>query len=179
LLVARRNGSATVIAAIFVASYLLASLWNILFGRLADRYGRLLPVIGGFAVAGALLPTLPVIGPVVPLAVAATITGSAVSGIWTPTAAMVSDGAAAGASGQAVAVATMNAAWAAGGAAGAVVVSGLADAAGFGLPFDLVGAMCAAAALVCGAVYWRHSARWSPQLVSGPPVEGDFPDGRV
>src|SRR5262249_28340354 len=114
LLVARRHGSAAVIAAIFISSYLLASFWNIVFGRVADRAGRLVPLTAGFAVAAGVLPVLPLMTSVVPLAVATVIAGSVASGMWTPTAAMVTDNAEGDPSSQAVPVATLNAAWAAG-----------------------------------------------------------------
>ena len=52
----------------------------------------------------ALLPVLPRVGALFPLAVAAVIAGSAASGLWSPTAAIVVDGAVPGPSGQAVAV---------------------------------------------------------------------------
>jgi len=152
LLVSRRQGTAAAIAAIFVASYLLASLWNILSGRVADRVGRLIPIAVGFAVAAAILPLLPSVGSLFPLGVATVLAGSAASGLWTPTAAMVADAADSASSGQAVAVAATNASWAAGGTIGALAVSRMADALGFSVPFILVGALCALAALGCLAM---------------------------
>ena len=158
LLVTLHRGASATIAAIFVTSYLLAAGWNVLLGRLADRIGRLIPVIGGFIVAAALLPVLPAVGGLFPLAVAAVIAGSAASGLWSPTAAIVADGALPGPTGQAVAVATMNAAWAAGGAVGAVGVAGIADASGLGLPFALVGGLCALAAMASVLTHlWPNS----------------------
>jgi MFS family permease len=156
LLVTLRHGASATIAAIFVVSYLLAAGWNVLLGRLADRIGRLIPVIGGFILAAALLPVLPRVGALLPLAVAAVIAGSAASGLWSPTAAIVVDGAVPGPSGQAVAVATMNAAWAAGGAVGAIGVAGIADASGLSLPFALVGGLCALAATASILTHWRN-----------------------
>jgi predicted MFS family arabinose efflux permease len=156
LLVTLHRGASATIAAIFVTSYLLAAGWNVLLGRLADRVGRLIPVIGGFIVAAAVLPVLPAMGALVPLAVAAVIAGSAASGLWSPTAAIVADGAVPGPSGQAVAVATMNAAWAAGGAIGAVGLARIADAGGLGLPFVLVGGLCALAAMASVLTH-RHN----------------------
>jgi MFS family permease len=156
LLVTLHHGASVTIAAIFVMSYLLAAAWNVLLGRLADRIGRLIPVIVGFIVAAASLPLLPALGAPFPLAVAAVIAGSTASGLWSPTAAIVADGPVPGPSGQAVAVATMNAAWAAGGAVGAVGVAGIADASGLGLPFALVGGLCALAAIASVLTHWRN-----------------------
>ena len=152
LLIARRLGSAAAIAAIFVASYLLASLWNVMLGRVADRVGRLVPVMVGFALAAGILPFLPSFSSLIPLGIATVVVGSSASGLWTPTAAMVADGAEPAPSGQAVAVSVTNASWAAGGALGAVVMSRLADSVGFSVPFLLVGTLCAVAALLCLAM---------------------------
>lgn len=157
LLIARRLGSAAWIAAIFVSSYLLASVWNLVLGRAADRFGRLIPLFAGFALAAVVLPLLPSLGLLPVLGVATVLGGSAASGLWTPTAAMVADEAQAAPSSQAVAVAVTNAAWAAGGTFGALVLSRIADTFGFTPPFFLAGLLCAGAA-VGSLVAWRASA---------------------
>jgi predicted MFS family arabinose efflux permease len=149
LLIARRLGSAAAIAAVFVTSYLLASLWNVVLGRVADRVGRLVPVMVGFAVAAGILPFLPSFSSLIPLGIATVVVGSSASGLWTPTAAMVADRADSAPSSQAVAVSVTNASWAAGGAIGAIAMSRIADSVGFAVPFLLVGALCAVAALLC------------------------------
>jgi MFS family permease len=163
LLVARDRGSSSVIAIVFVGSYFLAASWNVLLGRVADRIGRLIPVITGFVVTAALLPVLPTIGLLAPLTVTAVLAASVVSGLWTPTAAMVTDVAEPGPSGHAVAIATMNAAWAAGGAVGSIALSGLADKLGFVPSFALAGVLCGLAAVVSGAAYLSSggSDQWS------------------
>jgi len=153
LLVVRVHGTAAVIAAIMAISYLIGSVLQVTMGRVADRFGRLLPTLCGFAVAAACLPSLPFWTSVAALAVTAMVAIAFLSSLWTPTAAMVSDGADGGPSGQAVAVATLNASWAAGAATGAVVASSIAQAIGFELPFALLGALCAVSALV---LYFRY-----------------------
>ena len=158
LVVAQRRGSAEVIAAIFAASYLLAAFLNIFLGRLSDRFGRLIPTFIGFAISAALFPLLPQFGSLVPLAIVSVLAAAALSALWTPTAAMVSDGADSGPSGQAVGVATMNAAWAAGGASGPVLAAWLADVTGFVWPFALAGGLCAASAVVLLLGYKRREA---------------------
>jgi MFS family permease len=145
LLVYRLQGSATVIAAILALSYLVGAALQIVMGRLSDRFGRLLPTLCGFAIAAVCLPTLPFWAGVAVLGAVAVVAIACVSSLWTPTAAMVSDGADHGPSGQAVAVATLNAAGAAG---GAVAASSIAQATGFPLPFALLGGLCATSALV-------------------------------
>ncbi len=167
LLIARRQGTAAAIATIFVASYLLASLWNILLGRIADRVGRLVPVMVGFTLAAAIMPLLPAIGSLVVLASATVLASSAASGLWTPTAAIVSDAAGAEPSSQAVAVAATNAAWAAGGAVGAVALSRIADASGFAVPFVLVGIVCAVAAIISLVTLLRDQARTQTERSPG------------
>jgi MFS family permease len=155
LLVAHRKGGAGVIAAILAVSYLLAALLNVFLGRVSDRFGRLLPTLVGLAIAAALLPVIPVLGPLHVLFIVSVGAQSVISSLWTPTAAMVSDGAEGTAAGQAVGVATMNAAWAAGGASGPVLAAWLADVAGFPLPFALAGGLCAAGAVVVLVAYRR------------------------
>ena len=148
LLVSHLLGSAVVIAAILALSYLLGSILQVMMGRAADRFGRLIPTLFGLVVAMVCLPTLPLWPGVTMLAATAVIAISFISSLWTPTAAMVSDGADGGPSGQAVAVATLNAAWAAGAAVGAVAASSIAQATGFRFPFVLLGGLCAFGALV-------------------------------
>jgi MFS family permease len=155
LLVAHRGGGAGVIAAILAVSYLIAALLNVYLGRISDRFGRLLPTLIGLAIAAALLPVIPFLGPLYLLFIVSVAAQSMISALWTPTAAMVSDGAEGTAAGQAVGVATMNAAWAAGGATGPVLAAWLADAAGFPLPFALAAGLCAASAVVVLVAYRR------------------------
>jgi MFS family permease len=148
LLVVNRGGGAATIAAILALGYLVAAFLNVFLGRLSDRFGRQMPTLVGMAIAAALLPSLPFLGSLIGLAIVTVIAQSAISALWTPTAAMVSDGADSGATGQAVGVATMNAAWAAGGAGGPVLAAWLAAATGFVWPFALAGGLCAASAVV-------------------------------
>ncbi|MEA2644633.1 MAG: hypothetical protein QOG08_1659 [Chloroflexota bacterium] len=157
LLVAHRQGGAGVIAAILAVSYLLASLMNVFLGRVSDRFGRLLPTLVGLTVAAVLLPAIPFLGPLYALFIVSVAAQSMISALWTPTAAMVSDGAEGTAAGQAVGVATMNAAWAAGGATGPVLAAWMADAAGFPLPFAVAAGLCAISAVVVLIAYRRNT----------------------
>jgi MFS family permease len=109
-----------------------------------------------------MLGLLPLFNQLAPLVITSVLMGAVVSGLWTPTAAMVTDGADPGASGHAVAVALMNAAWAAGGASGAVLMARLADVSGFVLPFALSGALFVASALVAGLVYKPAATDFKP-----------------
>ena len=155
----RLHGSASLIAAILAVSYLLGSFLQVVMGRTADRFGRLVPTLCGFAAGAVLLPTLPLWGGIAALAAAAVIAIASISSLWTPTAAMVTDGAEHEASNQAVAVGTLNAAWAAGAAVGAVVNSRIAEAAGFQLPFALLGILCASSVVILILRYRGNAAR--------------------
>ena len=157
LLVARLQGSAATIAWILAASYLIAALLSVGVGRISDRFGRLAPTVVGLVIAGALLPLLPLFASLPPLVIASIIASAVISGLWTPTATMITDAADPGPSGHAVGVAAMNASWAAGGAAGALLMAGLADVAGFELPFALAGGLCVASALFAPIIYRRVS----------------------
>jgi MFS family permease len=154
LLVISRHGSAAAVAAILTTSYLLGSVLNVVMGGTADRIGRHFPTVGAFALAAALLPLLPNVTALWALAGLAVVAIGFVSSLWTPTAAMVSDGAARGA-GQGVGVAALNAAWAAGASAGAYIASRLAESRGPALPFEIVGALCA----ICVVAVVLHELR--------------------
>lgn len=168
LLVANRGGGANLIAAILAVSYLLATLFNVFLGKLSDRVGRMLPTLAGLAITALLLPWLPFLGSLGPLVVISVMGQSVISSLWTPTAAMVSDGAENSATGQAVGVATMNAAWAAGGATGPVLAAWLADAGGFGLPFAVAAGLCAASAVVVLVAYRSRTTAKSAAGVTRP-----------
>jgi MFS family permease len=162
LLVVRLHGGPAIIAWILAGGYLLGALLNVFLGRLTDRFGRLAPTVISLVVAAPMLPLLPLFNQLAPLVITSILMGAVVSGLWTPTAAMVTDGADPGASGHAVGVALMNAAWAAGGAAGAVLMARLADVSGFVLPFVLAGALFAVSALVAGLVYRPAATTFKP-----------------
>jgi MFS family permease len=108
------------------------------------------------AIAAVALPLLPLYGALAPLVITSVIGGTVLSGLWTPTAAMVADAAAPGPSAQAIGVAAMNAAWAAGGAVGPVVTAGIAENSGFVAPFAAAGALCALTAVTAIATYRRR-----------------------
>jgi predicted MFS family arabinose efflux permease len=162
LLVVRLHGGPAIIAWILAGGYLLGALLNVFLGRLTDRLGRLAPTVISLVIAAPMLPLLPLFNQLAPLVITSILMGAVVAGLWTPTAAMVTDGADPGASGHAVGVALMNAAWAAGGAAGAVLMARLADVSGFVLPFVLAGALFAVSALVAGLVYRPAATTFKP-----------------
>jgi MFS family permease len=174
LLVVHRAGGAAVIAAILAVSYTLAALMNVYIGRISDRFGRLLPTLVGLTVAAVLLPVIPFIASLYLLFIVCVAAQSMISALWTPTAAMVTDGAEGTATGQAVGVATMNAAWAAGGASGPVLAAWLADAAGFPLPFSVAAGLCAASAVVVLVAYLR-SRQPQPAASIAPAAERSRP----
>jgi MFS family permease len=162
LLVVRLHGGPATIAWILAGGYLLGALLNVFLGRITDRFGRLAPTVISLVISAPMLGLLPLFNQLAPLVITSVLMGAVVSGLWTPTAAMVTDGADPGASGHAVAVALMNAAWAAGGASGAVLMARLADVSGFVLPFALSGALFALSALVAGLVYRPVATSFKP-----------------
>jgi MFS family permease len=159
LLVVRLGGNAVTIAAMVASGYVLAAGLNVFIGPLTDRVGRLRPTVSMLVFAALLLPWLPAYGALAPLIVTSVLASSTLSGLWTPTAAMVSDGGAPTPGGQAVAVAAMNAAWAGGGAVGPVIMASIADNFGFQPPFIILGALCAASAVFALATYRRQPVR--------------------
>lgn len=163
LLVTRLGGTAVTIAWMVGVGYLLAAVVNVFMGRWSDRVGRLLPTVVLLAVAAVALPLLPLYGSLAALIVTSVIGGTVLSGLWTPTAAMVADAAAPGPSAQAIGVAAMNAAWAAGGAVGPVVMAAIAENSGFVAPFAAAGALCALTAVAAIATYRRRRVedRWT------------------
>ena len=156
LLVNRLGGTAVTIAWMVGVGYLLAAILNVFTGRLSDRVGRLIPTVVLLAIAAIALPLLPLYTALIPLIITSVIAGTVLSGLWTPTAAMVADAAASGPSAQAIGVAAMNAAWAAGGAVGPVIMAGIAENSGFVTPFVSVGALCALTAVTAIAAYRRR-----------------------
>lgn len=153
LLIAHLGGAAATIGGMVAAGYLLAAVLNIWVGPLTDRVGRLGPTITMLLVAAVLLPWLPRYASLAPLVITGVLASATLSGLWTPTAAMVADGAEANTAGQAVAVAAMNVFWAGGGAIGPVVMASIAQRAGFTAPFVALAVLCAACALFAAATY--------------------------
>jgi MFS family permease len=156
LLAVQRKGGAAFIAGILALGYLIAAFLNIFLGRLSDRFGRQWPTVVGFAITAALYPLLPLFDSLVALGIVTVLAQSVLAALWTPTAAMISDGAESGPTGQAVGVGAMNAAWAAGGASGPILAAWLADVTGFVWPFVLAGALCAGSAVVLIVGYTRR-----------------------
>jgi MFS family permease len=162
LLVARLHGSPAIIAWILSLGFLFAAGLNVVIGRASDRLGRLAPTAAGLLIAAPMIAVLPLYQSLPPLVITSVIASTFIAGLWTPTAAMISDAAKPGAAGHAVGVAAMNASWAAGGAVGAVLMAGLADSAGFVLPFMLSAGLLAASAVVAAVVYGRTARITKP-----------------
>ena len=163
LLIARLGGGAVIIAAMVATGYVLAAGLNVIVGPLTDRVGRLGPTVAMLLFAGLLLPWMPAYGALAPLLATSVLASATLSGLWTPTAAMVADGAGPSTGGQAVAVGAMNAFWAGGGAIGPVVMAIIADNAGFQPAYVIGGLLCAACAVFALTTYRRHpkEAKWT------------------
>jgi MFS family permease len=145
-----------------LAGYLLAALLSAVINPLTDRIGRTAPTVVLLLGGAAVLPWLPVLNIVGALVVSSVLLGAALSGLWTPTAAMVSDGADPSARGQAAAVALINASWAASGAVGPTIMATKAENAGFELPFALTALLCIVMAATTIALTGRNPAVKTP-----------------
>ncbi len=136
------GAGAGVIGATFIVAAGLETVVSRWVGGVADRRGRLLPLVGAMAVAGTAIacfsaaPDVPVL--IVVICVAATALGAA----WTPAMALLSDLSAAVGLDQALGAGLMNIAWAAGqiiGSGGSGAVARLTDNT---VPTVVVGGLC-------------------------------------
>ena len=155
LLINHLHGGPVVIAWILSLGFLFGAGLNVAVGRVSDRLGRLAPTVTGLVLAAPMLALMPFYRSLAPLVVTSVVASTFISGLWTPTAAMIVDAADPGASSQAVGVASMNATWAAGGAVGGVLMAGLAERAGFVVPFMLSAGLLAASAVAATLIYRR------------------------
>jgi MFS family permease len=134
--------TALVIGATFLAAAAIEVALQPLVGRLSDRRGALTPVQVSLAVAAAVGVLAPLLAPA-PLLVALLIAGLPSFGtLYTPAAALLSDGADRLQLNQALAFGLANLAWASGQAAGSVASGGLAQATSDVLPYTLLAGTC-------------------------------------
>jgi MFS family permease len=141
------GGSATVIAAAFVAGAAIEATFAPIAGRYSDRAGRRLPLVSGMAVCAAAMLTIAVgqgLGVVI-IGLLAVSLGAGLS--FTPAIAALSEAAEAARLHEGFAAGLSNIAWAAGQVAGSLFGGGLASAVGFAAPNLAVAALLAATAI--------------------------------
>jgi MFS family permease len=141
------GGSATVIAAAFVAGAAIEATFAPIAGRYSDRAGRRLPLVSGMMVCAAAMLTIAVgqgLGVVI-FGLLAISFGAGLS--FTPAIAALSEAAEAARLHEGFAAGLSNIAWAAGQVAGSLFGGGLASAVGFAAPNLVVAALLAATAI--------------------------------
>jgi len=141
------GGSATVIAAAFVAGAAIEATFAPIAGRYSDRAGRRLPLVSGMVVCAAAMLTIGVgqgLGVVI-FGLLAISFGAGLS--FTPAIAALSEAAEAARLHEGFAAGLSNIAWAAGQVAGSLFGGGLASAVGFAAPNLVVAALLAATAI--------------------------------
>jgi len=142
LRLSRLGASGTVIAATFLCGAVLESALSPVAGRLSDRFGALRPVMVGLT-AGALFGVLISVPSTVPWLSAVLIIGTPFFGsLYTPAAAMVSEGAEEQRLNHGIAFALSNLTWAAGQAVAASAGGALAEATSDVVPYLLLALAC-------------------------------------
>jgi MFS family permease len=112
-------------------------------GRLSDRRGRLVPVMGSLAGCSLLYALLPLPRSLGPLIVLVLLAGPVIGVLWAPASAMLSDGADAVGLHQGFAFALLNLGWALGQVAGSGGGGALAQATGDAVPYLVLACVCA------------------------------------
>jgi MFS family permease len=138
------GASGVAVAAVWLGVAGLEALVSPVVGRLSDRRGRLVPVLGalgGIAVLYTLLPLPDRLGPLIVLVLLA---GPVIGVLWAPASALLSDGADAVGLDQGFAFALLNLGWALGQVAGSGGGGALAQATSDAVPYLLLAAICAA-----------------------------------
>ncbi len=141
------GGSATAIAAAFVAGAAIEAAMAPIAGRYSDRAGRRLPFVGGMVVSALAMLGLAV-AQVLGVVIAGLLIMSLGAGLsFTPAITALSEAAEGARLHEGFAAGLSNIAWAAGQVVGAIFGGGLASAAGFAVPNLAVAALLAATAV--------------------------------
>lgn len=142
LRLASLGATGVAIGAVFFVAAAVRTVITPPIGRMCDRRGAIVPVLGGLALGAPLVAALPLPGSVVVVALLALLfLGGPLSAYMIPAAALITD--AVEGAGAALAFATMlfNLAWAVGQTIGAPASGALAQALGDAVPFGIVAAM--------------------------------------
>ena len=135
------------IAAVFLVAAGFEALVSPLSGRVADRRGRLAPVVFGVGAAAVPVGLMAFSHTVWSLAALLLLASPAIGILWAPAAALLADVAEDLGIAQGLGFALVNLAWAAGQTLGSAGSARLAQAAGDALPFLLLSALCVASGL--------------------------------
>jgi MFS family permease len=137
----------SLIAAIFLVAAGFEAVVSPLSGRVADRRGRLVPVLFGVGAAAIPVALMAFSHTTWALAGLLLLVSPAIGILWAPSAALLADVAETSGIAQGLGFALVNLAWAAGQTIGSAGSARLAQAAGDALPFLLLSGMCAGSGL--------------------------------
>jgi MFS family permease len=129
------------VGAAFFSAAAIEAFTAPVIGRLSDRRGRMTPIRAGLVASPIAALILPLPGSIVLLAVALVVVVLAMSLIWTPAMALLSDNAEAAGLDLAFASALVSLAWAGGQVIGGSALSGFADATTDAASYGLIAAM--------------------------------------
>ncbi len=132
------------VGAAFFSAAAIEAFTAPVIGRLSDRRGRMTPILAGLVACPLAALALPLPGSVVLLAVALVVVVLAMSLIWTPAMALLSDNAEAAGLDLAFASALVSLAWAGGQVIGGSAFSGFADATTDAASYAVIAALFAA-----------------------------------
>ena len=127
------------VGAVFLVASAVEAVVSPIIGKFSDRRGRMVPIRAGLAAfAAALLIPLP--AQIIPLAVGVLVVVVAMSLIWTPAMALLSEEAEAAGVDVAFGTALLSLAWAGGQVIGGSVLSGVADATSDAITYAVIAA---------------------------------------
>jgi MFS family permease len=162
------GASGTVIAATFLCGAVLESGLSPIAGRLSDRFGALRPVTVALAAGVVFGVLVPLPGTVAWLSTVLVIGTPFLGSLYTPAAAMVSEGAQDQRLNHGIAFALTNLTWAAGQAVAASASGALAEATSDVVPYTLLAVAC----LATLATQLRAQARAQGRAREEEPAEG-------
>ena len=136
------GAGAGVIGVTFVVAAGLETVVSNWVGGVTDRRGRLIPLVGSLAVAGAAIACFSAASDVTLLVIVICLTATALGAAWTPAMALLSDLSEAVGLDQALGAGWMNVAWAAGQIVGSGGSGALAHLTDNTVPTAVVGALC-------------------------------------
>ena len=137
------GASGVAVAAIWLGVAGLEALVSPVVGRISDRRGRLVPVLGSLAGIALLYTLLPLPDRLGPLVVLVLLAGPVIGVLWAPASALLSDGADAVGLDQGFAFALLNLGWAIGQVVGSSGGAALAQATSDAVPYLLLAGVCA------------------------------------
>jgi MFS family permease len=158
------GASGVAVGAVFLVSAAVEACLSPAIGRLSDRRGRMVPIRAGLIASAVAALLIPLPAGVVVLGVAVIVVVMAMSLIWTPAMALLSDVAEAAGIELAFGMALVSLAWAGGQVVGGSVIASFADSTSDGLAYALVAGLFALTLAVLAATSRRRAA--DPSVVA-------------